>query len=141
MLVNESESTNCRTRKALPYIFRCAFGFIDVFQISGNIGDKMGSSIVIVLLSLIPFYGLFVLGIDIESEHILTVCDTDNILHTRKGESIPNRSSTAFPLENRSSVRLGMMRPVGRKKRNSKWRNGRQSGGRCRWRRYSQVNR
>ena len=88
MLVNESESTNCRTRKALPYIFRCAIGLINVFQISGNIGDKMGSSIVIVLLSLIPFYGLFVLGIDIESEHILTVCDTDNILHTRKGVPI-----------------------------------------------------
>ena len=52
------------------------------------IGDKMRSSIVIVLLLLIPFCGLFVLGIDIESEHILTVCDTDNILHTRKGVPI-----------------------------------------------------
>jgi hypothetical protein len=57
----------------------------------------MGSSIVILLLSLIPFCGLFVLGIGIESEHILTVCDTDNILHTRKGEPIPNCSSLLPP--------------------------------------------
>ena len=57
----------------------------------------MGFSIVILLLLLLPFRGLFVLGIDIESEHILTVCDTDNILHTRKDEPIPNCSSLLPP--------------------------------------------
>ena len=75
-------------------IFRCAIGLINVFQISGNIGDKMGSSIEILLL-LFPLCGLFVLGISIAPEHILTVCDNDNILHT--GEPIPNCSSLLPP--------------------------------------------
>ena len=89
-------------------------------------GDKMGSSIVILLLLLFPFCGLFVLGIDIDSEHILTVCDTDNILHIRKGELIPKCSSLPPPPPDEFFSHL---------KRNSKWRHDGQSGGK--WRRYS----
>jgi hypothetical protein len=38
-------------------------------------------------------------GIDIESEHILTVCDTFNILRTRKGEPMPNYFSLPPPTD------------------------------------------